>query len=175
MADNSQVIIPQRKNSPSRYWQARKQSKRLIIQTMILEHKAHIVFWITSILVLIDGFIIHNSNLVLDINVQDTYYVIEHGLIAEIFAFIFFILGLGYWIIKILKIKLNQYLTFIHIIGSVVLLYIYRIIIEIAKLVEINIAVLNLILALAIVLLIVVQPVYIVNLFIGFRKSRASQ
>ncbi|MBS7788293.1 hypothetical protein KIH23_13375 [Flavobacterium sp. CYK-55] len=138
--------------------------------------KPFIVFWITAILILLDGFFISDPNSVTDINVHDTYYVIAHGLIAEIFAIIFFLLGFGYWLFDKINRNLNQTLTIIHVSGTVGIALIYRIVLVALNMSKIDSADwVNLFIIVTFSIALLVQPIYILNLCIGFIKPRASR
>ena len=138
--------------------------------------KPFAIFWITAALILLDGFFIQNPESVTDINIHDTYYVIAHGFLAEIFALIFFILGLGYWLFYKIKRNLNPTLTLIHIIGTVGIAWLYRIVLgglNIFKCNNLELTNSFIIVAFSIVLL--VQPIFLFNLLIGIIKPRASR
>ena len=138
--------------------------------------KSYILFWITSFSILIDGFLIQNPESVADVNVHDTYYVIAHGLISEIFSLIFFILGLGYWILERLHRNVNQYLTIIHIIGTVGIAWLYKFILVGFNLFELkNLELINAIMLISFSLAFLVQPIYIVNIIIAIVKPKARQ
>lgn len=142
---------------------------------MKLINKPYTLFWITAVLILLDGFLIQNPENVVDINVHDTYFVIAHGFIAEIFALLFFILGLGYWLFEKFNRNLNPTLTLIHILGTVGVVWIYKIVISSLSLFKIgNPAVINGFIVVAFLIAFLVQPVYIVNLFIGVIKPKTN-
>ena len=138
--------------------------------------KSYILFWITSISILIDGFLIQNPESVADVNVHDTYYVIAHGLISEIFSLIFFILGLGYWILEKLHRDLNQCLTIIHIVGTVGIAWLYKIILVGFNFLELkNLELINEFMLISFSLAFLVQPIYIVNIITAIVKPKARQ
>ena len=81
----------------------------------------------TPILFLIGYFSPKNT---FDINIYDTYYVVEHGLIPVAISLFFGIIGFGYWLILKFKGKLSKLLTIIHIVLTIGGLTIIRILHE---------------------------------------------
>jgi heme/copper-type cytochrome/quinol oxidase subunit 1 len=71
---------------------------------------------------------LNDTDSTLDVNVQDTYFVIEHFLIAEILFIGYLLLGLSYWFVeKIIKKHLVKILTKIHtliLVGSFIFYWI---------------------------------------------------
>ena len=92
---------------------------------MILQKiKVYHLFWIAALLILIST----DPEGTMDINVHDTYFIIPH-LYGSIFLFlIYFIMGLGYWVIKkVFKKELIKPLTIIHssiFLGSFIIFWI---------------------------------------------------
>ncbi|WP_405396541.1 hypothetical protein [Maribacter sp. Asnod2-G09] len=86
----------------------------------------HLVFWVLIPVILLIGFI--KPDKTLDINIHDTYLVIDLINLAVSISIIFGILGFGYWVIIKLNRKLLNWLTVIHllitIIGFLILLLI---------------------------------------------------
>jgi len=71
--------------------------------------KPHLIFlFLTPILFLIGYFSKKNT---FDINIHDTYYVVEHGLVPVAISLFFGIIGFGYWLILKFKGKLSKLLT----------------------------------------------------------------
>lgn len=144
--------------------------------------KVYHYFWFTSLLILIMGFFSqHLPDSVLDINIHDTYFVIEHFHLAILLAVFYFLSGSGYWFVeKILKKKVVTILTIIHCVilfGSFIcywLVYLY------AKLIPSepfplfdNYELINKTLLISFLLIFFIGlPIYLINLLIGiFRKS----
>lgn len=139
---------------------------------MRLIYKPYTLFWITGILILIDGFFIQDPEATADINVHDTYYLIAHGLIAEIFTLLFFILGLGYWLFEKFNRNLNSILTFIHVLGTVGVAWIYKIVLGSLSLFKIdNSESIYSFIMFSFSIAFLVQPIYVVNIFIGIIKQ----
>lgn len=67
--------------------------------------KVYHYFWITALLILTLGVYFHNlPDNTLDINIHDTYFVIEHLHVAILLTLFYFFNGIGYWFVeKILK------------------------------------------------------------------------
>ncbi len=117
----------------------------------------------------------------MDINIHDTYYVIEHFLLAEILFLGYLFLGLGYWLVeKILKKQLIPILTKIHtsiLIGSFLIYWIVIFCIKISfnendifnnSYEIINITLMIMFLA----IIFIAQPVYVINILVAlFRKK----
>ncbi|RZS91900.1 hypothetical protein [Aquimarina brevivitae] len=84
----------------------------------------YLIFLLPVPLILLFGYWFGNNTL--DLNIHDTYYVISYWHIAKMISLFFGILGVLYWIFKVLKINLLQALILIHIyitwIGSVLIL-----------------------------------------------------
>ena len=57
-----------------------------------------------------------SRDLLLDINVHDTFYVISHRHLTLLFSVIFGVIGLGYWSVYKLKGRLTKWMTLTHII-----------------------------------------------------------
>ena len=83
---------------------------------MILKKlKVYHYFWLMSILILIIGILGRKSFHVFDLNIGDTYYIIEHMDLTFMISFCYFLLGSGYWFVqKSMKKVLVTYLTLIH-------------------------------------------------------------
>jgi cytochrome c oxidase subunit 1 len=140
---------------------------------MKLINKPYILFWITAVLILLDNFFIQDPGSVADINIHDTYFVIAHGLVAELFALLFFIMGVSYWLFERINIDLNKTLTIIHVMGTVGIAWLYRIILVGFSLFKIeSTGFTNAFVIVTFMLAFLVQPIYIVNFIIGFVKPR---
>jgi len=82
-----------------------------------LFQKPHLAFFALIPLILLMGFL--NPAAGLDINVHDTYIVISYKHIAIFLAYLFLVLGLGYWVMQRTHRKLSQWLNAIHIILTI--------------------------------------------------------
>ena len=98
---------------------------------MLKKAKYHHWFWVFSILylalVFVSKFIDYNT--VLDINLHDTYYIVDYSQIQIITSLVFFLIGCIYWSFFKLKIPLIDSLSKIHTyitIGSVLILFLIR-------------------------------------------------
>ena len=65
-----------------------------------MKHKAHMYFWITTIFIIVLGFVVYLiiGDTTLDINVHDTYLVVSNAHFTILFALLYFILGTAYWV-----------------------------------------------------------------------------
>ncbi|PIF30598.1 hypothetical protein CLU81_1036 [Flavobacterium sp. 9] len=93
----------------------------------IKKFKVYDLFWITSVLILIIGFIyqINDPKSTLDVNIHDTYLIIANYQLTILLFTFYFLMGLGYWLVqKLLKKQLLKSLTIIHtiiVIGSFII------------------------------------------------------
>ncbi len=118
----------------------------------------------------------------MDINIHDTYYVIEQIHLAILLAVFYFINGTGYWFVeKILKKRLLNILTIIHCVilfGSFIcywLVYIYSKLIpsEPFPLFD-NYELINKTLLILFVLIVFIGlPIYLINLLTGILRKSA--
>ena len=146
----------------------------------MLKH-THFWFWSTAIIILILGFIVYDPDKTLDVNVHDTYYVIAHSHLTVITAVFYFLSGLPYFIFKLLKRKPYRVFTVIHLavmVGGFIAYYIISFIIR-AMATKNEFPVfdntaerLNMLAILSFFLVVLVQPLFLVNILIGtFRKQ----
>ncbi len=83
-------------------------------------NKTHIYFWVTALFMLIFRLIFFSSEDTIDINVHDTYFVIDYLAITLIILIALFIIGLIYFLLYKFKISLLKPLVLIHIIVTTV-------------------------------------------------------
>jgi heme/copper-type cytochrome/quinol oxidase subunit 1 len=83
----------------------------------IILEKAYIILWIIIPVILIFGLI--NSEKTIDVNIYDTYYVVNTFHFAIFLSTYFTILGLVYFGINYCSLELNKKFTNIHVIGSI--------------------------------------------------------
>lgn len=89
--------------------------------------KLHFYFWFVSLLFIFLTLYSHNNeDSFIDINLHDTYYLIDYSAIFIVLATIYAFYGLIYWVLRIINFKLLHILTQIHsiITLSIVLIYI---------------------------------------------------
>ena len=93
--------------------------------------KPYLIFWKSIPLIILINFF--NGTKSLDINIHDTYYVIEPEVVSIPISIIFGIIGFGYWIMEKKDINLIKMLNLIHIILTlgglliiIILLQLYR-------------------------------------------------
>ncbi|MBB4801978.1 heme/copper-type cytochrome/quinol oxidase subunit 1 [Flavobacterium nitrogenifigens] len=140
--------------------------------------KVYHLFWITALIILLIGICISEDTL--DVNIHDTYFVIRYFEISIVLFTLYFLMGLGYWIVqKIFKKQLIHPLTVIHsfiLIGSFLIywgIFLYN------KLFRDNdfplfdnYLLINLVLTSEIfVILFIASPIYIANFMIAFLKK----
>ncbi|MBF4473792.1 cbb3-type cytochrome c oxidase subunit I [Flavobacterium sp. HJJ] len=145
--------------------------------------KTYNLFWLVALIILVIGLIqTKNEDTTFDINIHDTYFVIAHFYFALFLSLTYYLIGLGYWVVqKAMKRKLINVLTIIH---SVILngsFLVYWLVIGYSK------AFLNTpfplfdnyqlinqtLVVLTILILLIGQPIYIINLVIGiFKKEK---
>lgn len=84
--------------------------------------KVYHLFWLVAIMILLIGISIPNETL--DINIHSTYFVISYRDTGIVLFVFYFLNGFGYWSVeKVLKKRLEKWLTIIHtviVIGSFV-------------------------------------------------------
>ncbi|HEX8013726.1 MAG TPA: cbb3-type cytochrome c oxidase subunit I [Flavobacterium sp.] len=149
----------------------------------LIKIKIYNLFWLVALMILVIGLIqTHNEDTTFDINIHDTYFVIAHFYVALFLSLAYYLIGLGYWIVqKVMKRKLINVLTIIHSIilnGSFI---VYWLVIGYSKafldtpfpLFD-NYQLINQTLVIITVLILLIgQPIYIINLIIGiFKKEK---
>lgn len=144
--------------------------------------KIYNLFWLIGLVILMIGLVQNRiEDTTLDINIHDTYFVISHFYVALFLSLAYYLTGLGYWIVqKAMKRKLINVLTIIH---SVILngsFLVYWLVIGYSKVfletrfpLFDNYQLINeTLLILSILILLVGQPIYIINLTIGIFKKQ---
>lgn len=150
---------------------------------MILKNiKTYHLFYLAAFLNLLIGIKSFYEDTTLDINVHDTYYVISHLDIAIVLCMMYFLQGFCYWLVqKVMKRNLVSWLTIVHtfiLIGSFVY---YWILLGYYEFLEnppgplfsnfpqsLNVT----LTILALLIICIGLPAYIVNLFIGIFRKR---
>jgi heme/copper-type cytochrome/quinol oxidase subunit 1 len=145
--------------------------------------KIYSLFWSVALIILIIGLIqTNNEDTTFDINIHDTYFVIAHIYAALFLSLIYYLIGLGYWIVqKVMERKLIRVLTIIHSAIMNGSFLVYWLLIGYSRafpdtsfpLFD-NYELINLTLVVLTVLIVLIgQPIYIINLMIGiFRKRK---
>lgn len=80
--------------------------------------KPYLFFWILSPVFFMIGYFSDENTF--DINIHDTYYVVEHGFVNTALSVFCAITGLGYWFAIRLSGKLLIWLTIIHILSVII-------------------------------------------------------
>jgi len=115
----------------------------------------------------------------LDINIHDTYFIVDYKYLGYLIAILFAIIGFGYWIMTKLKRRLSKWLNLIHIIltiGGILTMWISSIIFGQANIESDNpifdgIGTLNLILTILILIILIGQVFYPINIIIGLIRK----
>lgn len=138
-----------------------------------LIEKPHLIFLLAIPIIMLIGVL--SEDAILDINIHDTYYVIAYLYIAILISILFGIIGIGYWIMHKADRKLSKWLNSIHIgltFGGILVVWIlskfYRT--EIIEY-EFNNN-LTLIITLIVLLMIVVQLIFPINIIYGLIKKK---
>ena len=138
-----------------------------------LVEKPHLAFLLAIPVLMLIGIL--SENAVLDINVHDTYYVIPYLHLAILISILFGIIGMGYWIMQKAERKLSKWLNWTHLgltFGGIIVVWIltkfYRT--ETMEY-EFNNN-LTLIITLIIILMIVGQLIFPINIIYGLIKKK---
>jgi len=138
-----------------------------------LINKPHLIFLIAIPIIILIGIL--SGDAVLDINVHDTYYVIAYFHLATLISILFGIIGIGYWIMQKAGRKLSKWLNWTHVgltFGGILIVWIltkfYRT--EIMEY-EFNNN-LSLIITLIVLIMIVGQLIFPINIIYGLTKKR---
>ncbi|WP_024770899.1 cbb3-type cytochrome c oxidase subunit I [Aquimarina macrocephali] len=138
--------------------------------------KPHLIFLLTIPIIMLIGFLSRGA--VLDINIHDTYYIIDYFYLATLISILFGIIGLGYWIMQKVNRKLSKWLNWAHIVltfGGVILVPIlnqlYR-----KEIIEYKFNNnLTLVITVIILLMILGQLIFPINIIYGLIKNRKNQ
>ena len=139
----------------------------------ILIEKPHLTFLLSIPIIMLIGVL--SGDTVLDINVHDTYYVIAYLHFAILISILFGIIGMGYWIMQKANRKLSKWLNWAHVgltFGGTLTVWIltkcYRT--EIMEYKFNNN--LSLIITLIVLLMIVGQLIFPINIIYGLLKKK---
>ncbi len=135
--------------------------------------KLHFLFLVLPIVFLIVGFL--STDETLDINVHDTYYVVAHSFVYWIYSICLFLLFGIYWLFELLKVNLNNLLSKVHIIGTIIsmlgLCFPYHFIFAIPKFPLFDdYEKINLCLTICAILFVLLQIVFLLNILITLIK-----
>ncbi len=138
-----------------------------------LVEKPHLAFLLAIPILMLIGIL--RGNATLDINVHDTFYVIAYLHLATLISILFGIIGMGYWIMLKSDRKLSKWLNGTHIgltFGGIIVVWIltkfYR-----SETVEYQFnSKLTLIITLIIILMIVGQLIFPINIIYGLIKKK---
>lgn len=149
----------------------------------IIINKPHLLFFALSGITLLIGII--NHDLKLDINVHDTYFVIAHLDLSILFFTILNVIDIGYWAIIASQKPLFKKLTFLHS-GTTSFVFILIVILYFIPdplsldLDRVNsnsvlipdLYITEIILFYTVLILILVQPLYVVNIICALFRKR---
>lgn len=141
-----------------------------------ISEKPHLIFLILSPILFLVGYF--NTKSTFDINIHDTYYVVENGLVPIGISVYFGIIGFGYWLILKFNGKLSKVLSIAHILVTIGGLLAIRILFELYRepkpeflLSDYNFnEKLNMVILIISLVVIFGQIIYPINLFIGLMK-----
>lgn len=147
------------------------------------KHRADNYFWVTALLIFITGTLSHffSSNSSLDINIKDTYYVMDCFLFARYLAFLFFILGFIYWALYRLQLRLNPAFTKLHTKASTGVVFIYLVASPVLGIIARHYIfgpwpyVSENLLPALLLIFAIVQPLLIANIIMALAKGKAKQ
>lgn len=149
-----------------------------------MKHTAHNYFWITAALIILVRAVEHaiSGDTTLDINVHDTYYIIDHWYVTIILVLIYFILGAAYWVLYKAQIVLSKKLTKAHTVITVLAVPAYYILSAYCNITndpgdfitDKNYEALNTGILLIIFSMLLVQPLFIINIILSLvRRKKA--
>lgn len=138
-----------------------------------LMEKPHLFFLLAIPIIMLIGIL--SEDTVLDMNVHDTYYVMAYLHLAILISILFGIIGIGYWFMHKTDRKLSKWLNWIHVgltFGGTLLVWIltkfYR-----TELMEYTFNnKLTLMITLIVVLMIVGQLIFPINIIYGLIKKK---
>lgn len=76
--------------------------------------KIHYIFWLSIPVIILIGIL--NIGKTFDVNIDDTYYIIDFRFITHLISIVFLIIGFGYWIMQKSNRRLSRRLLKIHVI-----------------------------------------------------------
>lgn len=142
--------------------------------------KVYSIFWLSILPIIFISYLMNKFSGTMDINIHDTYYVIENLHFTISLCIIYFAIGTIYFILYQLKIKLNRTLTIIHMlamtVGLLISIILYSTFVSQSNADTLhftkNISRINLVLGISIVFFALAQVIFILNICIGvFHKK----
>ncbi len=91
----------------------------------IITRKTYLIFWSIALVLFLPYIFDIDLDSTLDINIHDTYFVIQHFYIGLFYLIFFGISGLIYWLLEILKRKRIDWLTITHSLITVISIIIF--------------------------------------------------
>lgn len=138
--------------------------------------KPHLIFWISIPIIILIGML--NRNEMLNVNTYDTYFVFSITDLTMVVSSLFAIIGFGYWIMLKVNRKLSKWLNLIHIALTFGGIMFIRILAQLFRepMLEYEFNnYLTLIITLIILLMIVGQLIFLINIIYGLRTKKKSQ
>lgn len=148
-----------------------------------LNEKPYISFLVLIPIIITIGFI--NRKETLDINVHDTYFVINNLHLAILLVFLFGLIALGYFLAKFFDIPLVNWMTISHVFISLIGITLVYVLFKVQGNLELKttniefflkysktIERISLVLISILMIIIFTQIIFLMNLIIGFTKKR---
>lgn len=141
------------------------------------KHRADNYFWVTALLIFIVGtlYCLISNTTTLNINVHDTYFVIDYFHFTVFFTLLYFFLGAIYWILYTLRLNISAKLTKLHAKATTGIVFIYLVATPILNIIykdssyNDSAEILPLLLF---VIFILVQPLLLINIIVGLVRGK---
>ena len=134
--------------------------------------KIHYIFWLSIPIIILIGIL--NLGKTFDVNIHDTYYIIDFRFITHLISLVFLIIGFGYWILQKTNRRISRRLLKIHVIitfGGLLIIWILSLFYQdtFQDLMFYNY--LSLIIYLIILITVLGQLLFLFNIFRGLIKN----
>ena len=145
------------------------------------KHRADNYFWVTALLIFIVGLLqlAFSDSDTLDINIHDTYFVMDKFQIAYFLAFLYFILGVIYWGLYRLQLRISKKLTKLHtnlcVMGFITYLFLETYVClkrPESPVFDDGLETYNIGVLLIVLIAILAQPILLINIIVGLVRGR---
>ncbi|WP_106793354.1 hypothetical protein [Aquimarina sp. Aq78] len=134
--------------------------------------KPHLIFLLTIPIIMLIGFLSRGA--IFDINIHDTYYLIDYFYLATLISILFGIIGFGYWVMQKVNRRLSKWLNWAHIVltfGGIILVPIFAQLYQ-KEIIEYKFNNnLTLVITIIILLMILAQIIFPINIIYGLIKK----